>query len=82
MELKSVTKNARIEKEASPQVRECLESRILEIFTCGIRNPGLWNSKFCYKRNLKSHERLESGIHVHLIKNPESSAWSPKFKNA
>ena len=55
MELKSVTKNARIEKEASPQVRECLESQILEIFTCGIWNPGLWNPEFCFKRNLKSH---------------------------
>ena len=55
MELKFVTKNARIEKEASPQVRECLESRILEIFTCGIWNPGLWNPEFCFKRNLKSH---------------------------
>ena len=55
MELKSVTKNARIEKEASPHVRECLESRILEIFTCGIRNPGLSNPEFFYKRNLKSN---------------------------
>ena len=55
MELESVTKNARIEKEASPHVRECSESRILEIFTCGIRNPGLRNPEFCCKRNPKSH---------------------------
>lgn len=39
MELKYVTKNARIEKETSPHARECLESKILEIFTCGVRNP-------------------------------------------
>ena len=25
------------------------ESRFLEIFACGIRNPGLWNPKYSYR---------------------------------
>ena len=55
------------------------ESRVQEIFSCGIGDPGLWNMEYC-SRNPELHQRLEFGIQVPLTNNPESMAWNPESK--
>ena len=58
-----------------------------ENFACGIQNTGnfcLWNPESwaldygILSRNLESCWRLECGIQVPLIKNPEYSTWNPE----
>ena len=44
-----------------------MESRIQESFSCGIRNPELWNREFS-TRNPESPQRLESRIQVPLTR--------------
>ena len=52
-----------------PHIRE---SGTREIFSCKIRNSGLWNPEYS-SRNLESHRRLKSRIQVPVTRNVESS---------
>ena len=63
--------------QTSHHIRESVFRKRREIFACGIGNPGLWNREDSL-RNPESRLRLESGIQISLIKNPESSAWNPE----
>ena len=65
-----------------------VESRIPEIFSCGIRHPRIfcsWNSEF-NSRNPKPHYinawNPESKFHWQILEssiwNPESTAWNPE----
>ena len=51
-----VRRKETIPRDLREGVAPCIGNRILEpeIFGCGIRNPGLWNSEYSL-RNLESH---------------------------
>ena len=55
-----------------------MESRIQEIFACGIWNSGLWNPEpHCKNWDLESNSHfLESST-----QNPESMSWNPESKS-
>ena len=62
---------------------------LLEIYTCGIRNPRLWNPKYS-SVNPESHQKLEfadrnpssTGKDLEFSTwNSESMAWNPKTKS-
>ena len=55
------------------------ESGTREIFSCKIRNSGLWNPEYS-SRNLESHRRLKSRIQVPVTRNVESSARNPEYR--
>ena len=48
-------------------------SGILETFSFGVRNPGLWNPAF-------SSRNPQSRIQALLTRNPESTAWNLESK--